>query len=489
MQDNYLTDEEARAKILTGVNKVADIVALTLGAAGASIAIESEMNPGHRVVDDGVSVAQAIKLSDPYENIGANIIKEIALHADKESGDGTTTATVIARAILNSATEGNPQEIRNSLNKCLPIIFDSLEAQKKEITPDNVKQVAETSSNDPELADTLQEIYKIVGKDGIVELDNSGLPETFYDIVEGVRFRGSGYFGAYSTTEVGKAVYKNPHILISKEKIVSTDQIQPIFEALASRGINSLVLYVDEIDMSVASRLALTHLQGGFKTLIIKAPTLFKDWYFDDMAKITGATPIDKAEGVTFKSFNMNHLGTCDNIITTVDETRVIGIKDITEHIVNLKELVKEDENVNMRLSWLQTKAAILKMGANSESELSGKRAKAIDAISACHHALQEGTVVGGGIALYEIELPDTIGGKILNEALKAPMKQLLSNEGRKENYTRKEMEEKGVIDPLTVVKNSVTSAISTAGTILTTRGIIVLPKKHETTPNMPQLS
>lgn len=430
--DNLLTKTEARDRLITGFNTVADAVKLTLGAAGANAVLQASEQPFHRITNDGVSIAQAITCENPYENMGANLAKEIASRADKESGDGTTTATVLAQAILSegSKVEAHPMEILRSLNECLPIINASIDAQKKEITVDEIGKVATISSEDETLGVTLQKIYQEVGKDGIVELDNSNLPETFYEIIEGVRFRGAGYLGAYSTTEVGRAVYLEPKILISKEKITSVNQIETIVKLVTMEGKSELVIYCEDMDMAVASRLALTHLQGQFKTLVIKAPTLWKDWFYDDLAKITGATPVSANEGKTFKTLTLNDLGTCDKIITTKDETRVLGIKDINDYIQTIKD--SEDENKQMHLSWLQTKAAVLKMGANSDSELSYKKLKAIDAISACHFALEGGTVVGGGVALANCikDLPDTIGGKILKVALCAPLKQIVDNAG-----------------------------------------------------------
>lgn len=494
--DNVLVNEESRKRIVAGANKVVEAVKMTIGPAGASAILEHRLNPGYRIVDDGVSVAKAIILGDPYENIGARIIQEIAGQADKDSGDGTTTATVIAGSIINQGRDANPQQLKRSLDECLPIIYNALDLQKKDITVEQVGKIALTSSGNEELSNVLQNIYKDVGKEGIVEIDNSNLPETFYELVEGMRFRGAGYLGAYSTTEPGKAVYLNPKILVCKEKITSVNQIEPIVNSLAQKGVHELVIYCDEIDVAVASRLALTHLQGGFKTLIINSPTLFKDWLFEDMCVVTGATAVSNTEGKTFKTLSMNDLGTCDKIITTRDETRVIGLRDIQGHIASLKNMSKDDENLNMRLSWLQTKAAILKIGANSEAELSGKRAKAIDAISACHHALAGGVVNGAGEALANTvkSLPNTIGGNILANALLEPMNQIASNAGYKPSFgldsstgLTVDMWEAGILDPIAVVKNSVKAAISVASTLLSTKIITTIPT-HEAINTMPQL-
>lgn len=495
--DNVLTGADARAKILVGVNKIADAVKLTLGAAGSNAILEADVRPGHRITNDGVSVANAIFLDDPVENIGANLIKEIASKSDKESGDGTTTSTVLAQAILKEGlnAEGSPMEIMRSLNDCLPAIMDAIDAQKRDITVDEVGQVATISAESEELGALIQEAYQTIGKDGIIELDNSNLPETFIEYSEGVRLRFAGWLGAYSSTEPGKAVYKKPKILISKEKVTSADQLESLFKQLDAQGIGELVLYVDDMDMGVASRLALTHLNGGFKTLIIKAPTLWKDWLFEDFAKLTGATPVDFANGKTFKNLTINDLGTCDKIITTKDETRVLGTLDVSDHVLSLEKDGILDDQQKIRASWLQTKVAILKLGANSESELSYKRLKAIDAISASKLALEDGVVVGGGVALLNAtkSLPPSIGGSILKEALAAPLWQILKNAGgyadgelrgcgnetgfNAKSRTVVNMWEAGIIDPALVVKNAVKNAVSVASTVLTVSIVTTLAR------------
>lgn len=493
--------EEAREKLIRGVDAVADAVKLTLGAAGANAVLEADLMPGHMITNDGVSIAQLVKLEDPVENIGANLIKEVASRSDNEGGDGTTTTTVLLQSILHEGleVEASPMDIKRSLDECLPLIHASLDKQKKDITPDEVGQVATVSGENEELGATLQEIYQQIGKDGIVELDNSNLPETFYEITEGVRLLNAGFFGSYSLTEPGKAVFKKPLILISKEKISSVEDIEPLLAGLQSQGRNELVIFADDIDMGVASKLAYTHVTGGFKTLLIKAPTLWKDLITEDFARVTGATVVNAANGITFKTLRMEHLGTCDKLITSKDETRVIGIKDISEHIAALEAVKKTtgpaSEEAKLRLTWLQTKVAVLKLGAHTESELSYKRLKAEDARNAAYLALQDGVVAGGGVALLEasLDLPDTIGGRILSVALKAPLKQIVLNAGEDpkaltllvgEGFNAKTREvvnmwDAGILDPAKVVKNAVKNAISVAGTVLTASVVITLPKQE----------
>lgn len=488
----YLADE-ARDALIRGVDAVADAVKVTLGAAGSNAILEAGVAPGHILTNDGISIAQSIRMEDPVENMGANLIREIADRSNKESGDGTTTSTVLAQAILHAGREadGNPMEIKRSLDECLPIINASLDAQKRDITVDDVAQVATISAEDETVGALLQEIYQQIGKDGIVELDTSNLPETYYEITEGVRLRGAGFLGAYSTTEPGKAIYNNPMILITKQKIVSTDDIEPVMKLVSSRGKSELVIFCDEIDMGVASQLAYTHLSGKFKTLVIKAPTLWKNWLIEDFAEITGATVIDTAEGLNLRTVSYNHLGTCEKIITTKDETRIIGIQDISTYIEFLQE--ENTEESKLRLSWLQTKAAILKVGANSETELSYKRLKMEDARNAAYQALQEGIVAGGGVALLNAsnDLPETIGGRILRVALTAPLRQIIENAVSEESISQMgsntgfnartgeltDMWEAGIVDPVKVTKAAVKNAISVAGAVLTTSVIVTAPR------------
>lgn len=485
---NVYTGQEARDHLMIGANCVADAVKVTLGAKGSNAILQEAQYPFHIITNDGISIAQKVVLQHPVQQMGANIMKEVADRSNKESGDGTTTAITVAQAILaegKNRTE-SPIEIKRSLDACLPVIFESLDKQKRTITVDDVASVAAISGESVALGNTLQEIYQKIGAEGIIELDNSGTFETTYEVTEGVRLRFAGYLSPYMANQGTKAVYKNPKILIAKQRIATLADIDPLFQEMQREGVNELVMYVDDIDQSVLAALAFTHMKGIFKTLIIKAPTLWKDWLYEDFAKITGATIVESASGVTFKNVAFEHLGTCEKLVTTKEETTVIGIKDIAEHVKALEE--NKDEETKLRLSWLKTKAAVLKLGANSESELSYVRLKAEDARNAAHLALQDGVVPGGGVALLNAtkSLPKTIGGEILAKALEAPILQIIENAGKKEmdffgatltetqGYDAKEnkvvdMWEAKIIDAAAVTKNSVKNAISIAGTLLTT--------------------
>lgn len=509
---NYLSniylDEDARKNLMIGVNGAVDAVKLTLGAGGGNAILSESLYPFHSVTNDGKTIVERITFTDPVQNMGADLVKEIAQKSDKDSGDGTTTSCVLLQAILQEGAkvDASPMDIKRSLDECLPLIIASIDAQKKEITPDEVGQVAIIAGESEPLGKIFQEMYQIVGKDGIVELDNNPIPEISYTITDGVRLHGCGFMYQYMANDdvngvkKGKtAIFKNPHILIAKDKI-GVQEITKIVNFFKGHTImDNVVIFCDEIDHTVVEGLAIMHYKGEFKSMVIKAPTLWKQFLFEDFAKITGATIIDSKTGVSFKTFGEKHLGTCEVLTTTKDESVVRGIADIQAHIETLKENDTDDDK--RRLAWLQTKTAVLKLGANSESELYYLRTKAEDARNASYLALQDGIVVGGGVALRNtiMSLPDTVGGKILEKALMYPFTQIVFNSGvdttnallsdiaSKDNLTigfnaktgkSVDMWEAGIVDPAKVVKNSIRNAISVAGTVLTTRIVVVANPK-----------
>lgn len=504
---NYLSniylDEDARKNLMIGVNGAVDAVKLTLGASGGNAILSESLYPFHSVTNDGKTIVERISFTDPVQNMGADLVKEIAQKSDKDSGDGTTTSCVLLQAILQEGAkvDASPMDIKRSLDECLPLIIASIDAQKKEITPDEVGQVATISSESESLGKLFQEMYQIVGRDGIVELDNNSIPETSYTITDGVRLHGCGFMYPYmANDDVGgvkkgkTAIYKNPKIVIAKDKI-GVPEITKLMNFFKGHSItDNVVIFCDDIDQQVVEGLAIMHYKGEFKSLVIKAPTIWKQFLFEDFAKITGATIVDSKAGVSFKIFGEKHLGTCEQITTTKDESVVRGIADIQAHIESLKESDTDDDK--RRLAWLQTKTAVLKLGANSESELYYLRTKAEDARNASYLALQDGIVAGGGLALLNAskELPDTVGGGILKAALQSPFAQIYHNAtghlfyeteveqsvfGETIGFDAKvqkpvDMWKAGIVDPSKVVKNSIRNAISVAGTVLTTRVIVV---------------
>lgn len=501
-EDNFITDT---SKIVAGINKATDRVKVGYGAAGSNVIIEEIASPYHRVTNDAKLIVDALKLADPYEMIGKNIIGEVGDNADRDSGDGRKTTMILTQAIFEEAksVKGLPNVVRKSLNDCIPVLVAAIDGQKRDITVDEVKAVATISSESEEIGEVIQRIYQEVGREAIIEVDNSNLPQTFYEITEGVRLRGAKAFGEYAYTEEGRAVIKNPYILISQDKISSVDELDAMMLQLKKVGINELVIYCEDIDLPIASRLAMTHNVGAFKTLLIKAPTLWKDWLYEDFAKMTGATTINSKEGRTFKNFEQGWLGTCDKVVANNQETRVIGIKDIKDHIALLNASAISNDQMKLRVAWLQTKVATLKVGANSESELSLVSKKAKDACAAAYLALKDGVVVGGGKALFNarksLEEIDTPGAKIMSQALVYPMRQIISNAGNKmeslplwsyddRGFDAKtgqvvDLFEASIIDPAIVVKNAIKNSISVASTEMSAHGIIKLQRDENPTP------
>lgn len=476
--DNIYTKE----KLIIGINKTCEAIEGTYGAGGGNAIVESDLFPFHICTNDGKSIVDAIKLTDPVENIGANIIKEVGNKADKDSGDGRKTTMILTKAILAQPFDCSPMEAKQSLDSCLSIILKSIDDQTRAIEPESVGQVATIASESEALGSLFQEIYTKIGKDGIVELDVSNLPETSYEITEGVRLRNAGFMYEYMTNDGKEKVgtYLAPKVLITKEKISGMNILGKIMESLDKNGIHEMVIFCDDIDVKISQILAYKHMgttpQGqpipAFKALVIKAPTLWKDWLFEDFAKITGATIIDPIQGTSLKNFKFEYLGTCDKIVSRADETTVIGIHDISTHIEKLKELGTDEGKI--RLAWLQTKAAILKVGAHSETELKYLSLKARDARNASFLAMQGGVVAGGGVAyLNAIEnLPSTVGGKILSKVLFAPINQIHINMGLKE---RVDKFADNIVDPAIITKNSITNAISVAGMVLTAQKVITI--------------
>lgn len=491
VEDNISIGDEGRSKLIVGINRGVDAIKVSYGSAGSNAIIESDLYPFSETSNDGKKILYAIKLKDPVEQMGLNILREVADKSDRESGDGRKTSVVLTGAIINEGlkVEGSPMDIKHELDECLPIIIKSIEDQTKSITVEEVGNIAAVAGESSLLGDLFQTIYQEIGKEGIVELDNSGTSDTYYETVNGVRLLNCGFMWPYMANEDKgrKAVYKYPKVLITKQKINNFKEIDNILKGVSEKlQRDELVIFCEDIDQNISTAMAYLHqgiLPDGksvqpFKTLIIKAPILWKDWLYEDFAKVTGAQIVDPSQGKTLKNFQLTWLGSCDRIITSKEETIVVGIQDISDHIKVLEE--EGTEEARLRLSRLNTKTAILKLGANSETELSYLRGKALDARNASYLALNGGVVEGGGYALYSARnsLPDTTGGNILKKALQYPISQIAENMGLVMDGAGELVPfSEDILDPATVVKNAITNALSVAGTVLTTKAVITKPK------------
>lgn len=503
--------EDALSKLAKGISKGASIVAQTMGPKGRNVDIQSKLYPFHQITNDGATILKSIELSDPLESIGLSYLKEAADRSNNNSGDGSTTTSVLLNAILEEGmkTGNSTLEIKESLDECLPIIEKSIHDQTREITVEDIPAVARIAGEDEKLASVLGEIYKTIGKDGIIHLEGSGTYATSFSLIEGVRFIDTGYLSPYMAHDeqaekegrkATKAVYQKPAVLVTKNKIEHIKDIDPILQALIARGEKHLVIFTDNMDSNVAR--ALIELQKlperSINILIIKAPTLWKRYVFEDFAACTGATIIEDSSGTSLgNKFRLDWLGTCETLICEKEETTLIGIEDISEHI---ETLTKEGSNDSkLRLSWLTTKTAILKLGAKSETELSYRRLKAEDAIYSSKLALKHGVVAGGGIALYTAKdsMPDTIGGRILSVALKAPLKQIMANAGSVSSWegtpngdkdlgfdaktgTIVNMFDSGIVDAASIVLGAVRNSLGIASTLLTTSSVVTLPEEKQ---------
>lgn len=500
----------ALERLSSGIQLCAQIVKGTMGPGGSNVLIQRNLMPGHELTNDGATIIQAMILKDSVENMGLNFLKEAVSRSNNNSGDGSSSTVLLLSEILREgiiALQENKittLQLKNELDENLKIIESSIHEQTRQITVEEIPAVARIAGESEEIAGVLGKIYKDIGKDGIIHLEGSGSYETSYSLIEGVRFVDTGYLSPYmaynedEAKESKKALYHKPAILVTKNKIQNVSDIDPLLQALIAQGTKTLVIFTDDMDSNVAR--ILIELQRNEKRsiniLIIKAPILWKSYVFQDFAKITGATIIEDASGTRLgKYLQLNWLGTCDTIIVDKEETIVIGINDISQHIVDLTLSGLPDDL--LRVSWLTTKTAILKLGAKSETELSYKRLKCEDAIFSSRAALRYGIVPGGGIALYNARhsLPDTIGGHIIAEALKAPLMQIIVNAGKWDDINPKtmfsgnqgydantnkivDMFEAGIVDASAVVLGAIRNSLGIASTLLTTSSVITLPPK-----------
>lgn len=478
-QSNIIEGQQSLRGMLNGIKTATNLIRPTYGGNGKNIIIETKFYPKHIVANDAQTIVQAIKLTDKAEVKGLDFIKELCDRSDKMSGDNRKTTILLTESIFESSLdyESNSLQLKRDLDALIPVIESEIDKQTKPITVNEVKYVATTASENPETGALLQEIYQKIGKDGIIHLESSGTYETSYTFIEGVRFFDTGYLSPSMVhdeqaqkdkVKETKAVYEKPLILVTRRKMMTDDDINPLLWEMTMSGKKDLVIFTQDMDPAIASMLVELHNSKKFNILIIKAPTLWRDFVYQDFALCTGSTIIEDATGKTFKNMSLSDLGTCDKIIVDEDETIVIGTKDILEHIAHLQS--KGDDDSKRRLSWLTNKTAILRLGANSETDLSYKRLKTSDGIRSSQLALKYGVVVGGGLCLYEIaeNLLNTTAGTILYKALKTPYEQNKANGC--------EVIPDNIVDSAQTLKNAVRNAIGIASTMITSGGYVFIP-------------
>jgi chaperonin GroEL len=541
MAKQILFSEEARRQLKVGVDILAEAVKTTLGPKGRNVALDKKWG-APTITHDGVTVAKEIELEEPFQNMGAQLLKEAATKTNDVAGDGTTTATVLAQTIVNEglknvAAGANPMLLKHGIEAGTEAIVEAIKAQSKELKDkDEVANVAAISANDREIGDLIAEVMDKVGKDGVITVEESkGLAfETEY--VEGMQFD-RGYISPYFITnpEAMQAELEEPYILIHDKKISAATDIVPLLEKLVQIGKRDLVVIAEDIDGEALATLVLNKLRGMFNAVAVKAPGFGdrRKAMLQDMAVLTGATVITEELGRKLESAQISDLGRADKVIATKDDTTVVGGQGEAKQIKGRIEQIRVEidnstsdydrEKLQERLAKLAGGVAIIRVGAGTEVELKEKKHRVEDALSCTRAAVEEGIVAGGGVALLNamsalddvsMHYPDEqTGVKILRRALEEPMRQLAENAGHdgavivrevirhQESQDNKnvgfdvlaeeyvDMTKRGIIDAAKVTRSAMENAASIAAMILTTEALISdipEPVKAPATPPMP---
>jgi len=497
--------DQARSQILAGVNKLTNAVSSTLGASGKCVILED--NNGKPIITkDGVTVANSITLRKPLENIGATLIKEAAQRTVSDAGDGTTTATILAKAILDEAENhselDNLRSMKEGIDQGVKSVIKYLDKKSKKITGSKITQVATISANnDKKLGKIIGEAFKLVDETGIVMMEVNEHPETVVELIEGVQYNQPIKNSHFIThKDKGTAELDNPLVLIVESKIPNIRRIQTILEYIIKHNKNLLI--IADADQQVINALAMNKVKGNIKVNIIDAPIygVSKKETLNDLCDITGATLINEDLGDDIDLINVEHLGTCLKSISNQEETILqVDLSDkpnVDKTIKLLEKQIKETTNnaikyrLEKRLSKLKAKVAIVKVGANSEVELKEKKDRVEDAICATKAAIKEGIVSGGGVALLNASQKlqaKSIGEEVLYCAIKKPFDIILKNAGVEKYDTSLvegegldvvtgntvNMVKAGIIDPLLVTKSALLNAASVATTIMSTDCII----------------
>ncbi len=532
MAKKIVLNEEARVKIKKGIDTLADAVKITLGPKGRLVAIgKSYGSP--QVTKDGVTVAKEIEVSDALENVGAQLIKEAAVKTADLAGDGTTTATILAQAIINEGSKHvvvgvNPMLLKEGLEGAANNVIEKLKKQSKPISSkEEITQVATISANnDPEIGKLIAETMNKVGKDGVVTVEESKTMNNEIEYVEGMNFD-RGYVSPYFVTDVERqeAVLENPYILIVDAKINAIKDLLPIVEKLVQSGKRDLLIIAEDIEGEALATLIVNKLKGVINVAAIKAPGFGdrKKAMLEDIAILTGGNVISEEVGRKIESTEIEDLGRCRKVVITKDDTTIIdgaGKKsEIEDRVSNIKKQIADatsdydKEKLQERVAKLSGGVAVLKVGAATEVELKEKKDRIEDALAATRAAVEEGIVAGGGLALYnasrdldkDIDFKSTdknLGVSILKKALSYPIKQIVSNAGADWEIISKELSDKkgydaytgghinmveaGIIDPVKVTRLAVSHAVSIASMYLTIDAVVVdVPEKDSKSPEM----
>ena len=527
MSKDIFYNTEARASLKNGVDKLANAVRVTLGPKGRNVVVEKQFGSPN-VTKDGVSVAKEIELEDRLENVGAQMVKEVASKTSDVAGDGTTTATVLAQSIisegLKNVTAGaNPMEIKKGIDLAKNRVVEFISKNSKDIPDSNqIAQVATISANDDEEIGTkIAEAMDKVGKDGVITVEESKTAETYLEFVEGLQFD-RGYLSPYfvSNSDTMEAELENPYILVHDKKITNMKDILPLLEKVVQAG-KSILIIAEDIEGEALATLVVNKLRGTFNVVAVKAPSFGdrRNAMLEDIATLTGATVVSEERGFKLESTTLDDLGTCKKVVTDKDNTTIVGgggtSETISSRVNEIKvqiEKSKSDydrEKLQERLAKLSGGVAVLNVGAATEVEMKEKKDRVDDALHATRAAVEEGIVVGGGVILLraskDLDNVETstnlqVGVDIMKRALEGPIRQICLNAGvepsiivqkvleseddfgydaRNDEYV--DMFKAGIIDPAKVSRVAVENASSISGLLLTTE--VAITDKPEENP------
>ena len=523
--------QESRKALENGVNKLADTVKVTLGPKGRNVILDKKFG-SPLITNDGVTIAKEIELEDRFENMGAQLVKEVATKTNDIAGDGTTTATVLAQAIiregLKNVTAGaNPVLIRKGIQKAVEVAVENLKNQSRTIeTKESISQVASISAGDEEVGNLIAEAMEIVGKDGVITVEESKTMHTELDAVEGMQFD-RGFVSPYMATDVDKmeAVLNDPYILITDKKIGNIQEILPLLEQIVQQG-KKLLIIAEDVEGEALATLVVNKLRGTFEIVAVKAPGFGdrRKAMLEDIAILTGGKVISEELGYDLKEATMDMLGRASSVKITKETTTIVdGAGDeneIKSRVNQLKNQIEETtsefdkEKLMERLAKLAGGVAVIKVGAATEVEMKERKLRIEDALNATRAAVEEGIVAGGGTALVSVipevdKLIETLegeiqlGAKIIRKALEEPLRQIAINAGLEgavivdkvikedaeigfdalnEKYVN--MIESGIVDPTKVTRSALQNAASIAGVFLTTEAAVCdLPQEEAPMP------
>jgi len=525
-------DVEARDGLKRGVDALANAVKITLGPKGRNVIISKSFG-APQISKDGVTVAKEIELEDELENMGAQMVKEVASRTHDLAGDGTTTATVLAQAIVkeglkNVAAGANPMDLKRGIDKAVVAIVSNLEKQSKKVSDssDMIKQVASLSANnDDTIGELIAMAFNKVGKEGVITVEEAKGIETYVDVVEGMQFD-RGYLSPYFVTDSDKMIadLENPYILLFDKKISNLQEILPILEPVSQSG-KPLLIIAEDVDGQALATLVVNKLRGGLKIAAVKAPGFGdrRKAMLEDISILTGGTVISEERGFSLENTDLSMLGTAGSIMIDKDNTTIVNgsgnAKDIKARINQIKAQIEtttsdyDKEKLQERLAKLAGGVAVLYVGAASEVEMKEKKDRVEDALNSTRAAVDEGIIAGGGIALIRARtvldkiatenIDEVTGIQIVARAIESPLRTIVENaggegsvvvakvmEGKKDfGYDAKDevyvdMLKAGIIDPKKVTRIALENAASVAGMILTTECALVDIK--EDTPAMP---